>query len=446
MMERKLGEGDITVSISDEQDCKKVVSVEIAQERYRDEKERVLKSLVRRVAIPGFRKGKAPEAAVRQRFGETITNEALKNILPLAYGHIVDSEKLEPIGEPVFSEVKEEDSGHLTFKIDIEVVPRFELTGYKGVKVDAEPIEVKSEEIDDVLRNLQERNAEYATVDRPAVTGDVVTIDYVPLRLDGSPDDEKRVTGYNAQLGIGQLFPAFESAITGKTAGFKGTVDIQYPEDYGSEELSGRTVSYSFIIKEIKEKRIPPFDDGFAKKVDEGLESMEDLRADIEKRLRQEKERDAERRREERAIDIIIDRNPFEVPLSMRRRYEQELRDEDDRRRRAVGAPPEEDEEKNKQMDELIGRIALRNIKRYFVMESIAEREGVEVSDEDLTAELERISGESGRPIKDVKGYFKRGSDQLDGLKNRLRERKILGIILGAEESGAKKATESEES
>jgi trigger factor len=446
MMDRKLGERDITVNVADEKDCRKVVSVEIAQERYKDEKERVLKSLVKEVAIPGFRKGKAPEDTVRQRFKETITNEALKSILPLAYGHVIDSEKLEPIGEPVFSEVKEEESGHLTFKIDIEIIPRFELSGYKDLKIDMERIEVKGEEVDNVLGNLQERNADYVEVDRPAVTSDLVTIDYAPVRLDGSPDAEKRTSDYPVQLGAGQLFPAFESAIVGNAAGFIGTVDIEYPEDYGSEELAGKTITYQFTIKEIKEKRLPPLDDEFAKKVDESFEGMKDLRADIEKRLRREKERDARRKREERAIDIIIERNPFEVPLSMRQRYEEELREEDGRRRQAIGVPPEEDENRKKQMNELIEKVANRNIKRYFVLESIAEREKVEVPDEEVTAELEKLSEESGRPIEEVRKYFKKGGDQLRELKNRLRERKILEIILGADERSAPAATESEES
>jgi trigger factor len=445
-MDGKLGEQDIIVSVTDEPDCRKVVSVEIAQERYRDEKERVLKSLVKEVTLPGFRKGKAPEDTVRRRYRETISSEALKNILPLAYGHVVDSEKLEPIGEPVFSEVEEEESGHLRFKINIEIVPRFELSDYRGVKVDMEPIEVGEEEIGDVLGKLQERYADYVAVERPALTSDVVTIDYVPIGPDGSPNENKRVIDYHAQLGVGQLFAAFESAIAGNAVGFTGDVEIEYPEDYGSEELAGSTIRYRFTIKEIKEKLLPPLDEALAKKVDEEFQSVKDLRADIEKRLREEKERDAHRRREERAIDLILERNPFEVPFSMRERYEKELHEEDARRRQAMGVPPEEDENRSRQMNELIGKIALRSIQRYFLLERIAERESVGVTEEDIAAEIETISRKSGRPIEEVRAYFKKGSDELAGLKNRLRERKILEIILGTAESGAGSVIESEES
>ncbi len=433
-MDGSFEERDISITITDEKNCRKVVTVEITPERYGGEKERVLQGLLKEVTLPGFRKGKAPAQIVRQRFDETIRSEALKNILPQAYGHVVEKERLEPIGDPVFSEVKEGDAGRLTFRMDIEVVPRFELEGYADVKVETEPVEVKDEEIDDVLKNLQERQADFVVVDRPAVSGDLVTLDYAPIGLDDEPDEKRRVTEYPAQLGVGHLFPEFETAIAGKPAGFTGRVEIQYPEDYGSEELKGRTVFYQFTVKEVKEKRIPALDDEFARSVEEKFENLKDLRGDIENRLRAEKEREAGRKREERAVDIILERNPFEVPLTMIERYRKELEGEDERRRNAMGAPQVADEEQKAQRDELFEKVAARNIKRYFVMERIAEIEKVEVSDEEVEQELAKLGEESGRPIEEVKKYFKKGNDQYARLKNSLREQKIFKIILGSAE------------
>ena len=436
-MEGSFEERDISITITDEKNCRKVVTVEITPERYGGEKERVLQGLLKEVTLPGFRKGKAPADIVRQRFDETIRSEALKNILPQAYGHVVEKERLEPIGDPVFSEVKEEDAGRLTFRMDIEVVPRFELEGYAGVEVETEPVEVKEAEVDDVLQNLRERQAEFVTVDRPAVSGDLITLDYAPVGLDDEPDEKRRVTEYPAQLGVGHLFPEFETAIAGKPAGYTGRVEIEYPEDYGSEELKGRKVLYQFTIKEVKEKSVPALDDEFARSVEEKFENLKDLRTDIEDRLRAEKEREAARKREERAVDIILERNPFEVPLTMIERYRKELEGEDDRRRQAMGAPPVTDgDEQKAQRDELFEKVAARNIKRYFVMERIAETEGVEVSDEEVDQELAKLGEESGRPIEEVKKYFKKGNDQYARLKNSLREQKIFKIILGSAEGG----------
>ena len=430
-MDRKLTDQDISIEIADEAGCRKVVSVEIAPERYRSERETVLKGLMREVELPGFRKGKAPADIVRRRFNETIKSEALKSILPLAYGHIVESHKLEPLGEPVFTDVDNRDEAPLTFKINLEIRPSVEVEGYHDVKVKREKLQVKKEEVEDVLKNLQERQVEYAVVDRPAVTDDIVTLDYAPLGEDGAPDTEKRVEDYPAQLGAGQLFPAFETAIAGQPAGHTGHVDIDYPPEYDHKELAGKKVKYQFTIKEVKEKCLPALDDEFAKKVSEELETLKDLKKDIENRLKEEKAKEARRKMEEQAIDTLLEKNPFDVPLSMKEHYKKQLDEEENRRRQAMGAPPAEDGEKEAQMEELFEKIALRNIKRYFLMDYIADRESVEVTDEEIEAEVIKLGDESGRPVEEIKKYFKKGSDQLGSLKNRLRERKIFEIILG---------------
>ncbi len=435
-MDRKLTEQDISIEIADEAGCRKVVSVEIAPGRYHSEREKVLKGLMKEVELPGFRRGKAPADIVRRRFTDTIKSEALKSILPLAYGHIVESQKLEPLGDPVFTDVDDQDEAPLTFKINLEVRPRFEVDGYIGVKIKKEKIQVKKEEVEDVLKSLQERQVEYDAVDRPAVTDDLVTLDYAPLGDDGAPDTEKGVKDYPGQLGAGQLFPAFESAITGQQTGHTGQVDIDYPPEYGQKEVAGKKVQYQFTIKEIKEKRLPPLDDEFAKKVSEDIETLNDLKKDIENRMKEEKTKEARRKMEEQAIDTLLEKNPFEVPLSMKEHYKKQLGEEESRRRKSMGAPPEEDGEKEAQMEELFEKIALRNIKRYFLMDYIAGQEKVEVTGEEIDTELKKLVEESGRPTEEIKKYFKKGSEQLESLKNRLRERKIFEIILGAAESG----------
>ena len=430
-MSEKFTEHDISIDVADEAGCRKVVSVEITPGRYASEREKVLQGLMKQVELPGFRKGKAPADIVRRRFTETIRSEALKSILPLAYGHVIEREKLEPLGEPVFTDVDDREAAPLTFKINLEVRPRFEVEDYQGVKVKKEKVKVKGEEVDDVLKNLQERQVEYAVVDRPAVTDDLVTLDYVPIGEDGATDEERRVEDYPAQLGMGQLFPAFETAIVGNAAGHAGTVEIEYPHEYGHEELAGKKIQYGFTIKEVKEKRLPPLDDDFAKKVSEEIGTIADLKKDIEKRLKEEKEKEARRKMEEQAIDIILEKNPFEVPLSMKEHYKKQLGEEEGRRRQAMGAPAEEDPERLAKMDELMEKIALRSIKRYFLMDYIADKESVEISDAEIEAEVSKLSEESGRPVEEIKKYFKRGSEQYESLKNRLRERKIFEIILG---------------
>ncbi|MBN1885699.1 MAG: trigger factor [Candidatus Krumholzibacteriota bacterium] len=434
-MQGKLDETDITIDISHEKECRKVVSVEVARERFLGEKETVANSIAKEAALPGFRKGKAPKDLIYSRYADAIHAEAIKSILPIAYERILATGKLRPLGEPVFSGIEAKNNEPLRFTVEIETVPEIEIEDYRELDVPVEPVDVPPAEIDDVLGNIRERNADFVDVERPAAVGDVVVMDYAPVGLDDKPDEEKRVTEYAVQLGAGQLMEEFELALTGAVAGKTGRVDLVYPADYKPEHLAGRTVPYEFTVRAVKEKRLPALDDAFAAKVDEKFTTLDELRADVGKRLREEKEKEARRVRQEKAIDLLLEKHPFEVPKSMVERFTAELRSQEERRREAAGVGAEEDEERRKQLEEILGRIALRNIRRYFLIEHVVDREKVDVAREDLEREYETIAEEAGRDVAEVRKAFAPGSENLNGLRNHLRERKVFGILLG--ETGA---------
>ncbi len=427
-----LDEKYINLEISDEPFCKKIISVEINPDSFQDEKEKVLRSFVKEVSLPGFRKGKVPADTVRKRFSGEIQAEAVKKILPQAYGHAVESRKLEPIGDPVFRDIKMDEGQPLKFSIEVEVAPDIRISEYRGIAVDAEGVDVAPEEIDQVLGNLQDRGAEYPTVDRPAVTDDIVVIDFTPIGEDGAAEEDKRVEDYPVQLGAGQVLKDFEEAIAGKEAGRTGKVDVQYPDDYNPEHLAGRKISYEFKIKEVKEKRVPPLDDEFASKVDSTFKDLESLRDDIKRRLLEEKEGEARRRMQEKAVDILLERNQFEVPESMIEKLKNQIHEEDSKRREMAGVGPEQDEEKKKKMEGLVERIALRNVKRYFLIEHIAGLENISVSSEEIDEELKKMAGERDMPVEEVRKAFHKKSDNYANLKGHLRERKVLDLIIGS--------------
>jgi trigger factor len=419
------------LSVTEGSDCRRTISVEIPRERFESEKEKVLKAFSKKAVLPGFRKGKAPREVVRSQFADDIHSEALKSLLPDAYAKAVSREKLQPIGDPVFRDVDENEDKSLTFSIDVEVEPVIELSGYRDLKVKMEEVSVDDEEVEKVIENLREREAQYEPVERGAVTSDIVVLDYVPLDAGGEPDEEKRVSDYPVQLGSGQLFLAFEEAIAGKNPGESGRAVIEYPEDYKPEHLAGQRVEYVFTVKEVREKSLLPLGDEFARKVDENLGSVDELKADISKKLLQEKENDARRKMEEDAIDRLIEENQFEVPGSMIERYRGEIEKEDARRRQMAGMGPEEDEEKKKEIDSIFDRVARRSIKRYFLIDRIARLEDIKVTNEDMDSEIGKIAEGSGRPLEEVSKYFAQGSEGRNNLRGRIKERKVFSIILG---------------
>jgi len=430
-MEKHFQDGEISIQVTEDESCRRIITVEIAPERFESEKERVLKDMAKDIALPGFRKGKVPVETVQKRFADEIRSAAIRNILPKAYEFAVVEKSLEPVGDPEFREIKEEKDRPLMFTMCIEVLPRPAIEEYRGVSVEQEAVEVNDGEVEAVVKNLQERAADFLKVERAAAAGDVVTLDFTPIGSDGTVDAKSRVTNYPVELGTGQIFPAFEEAVTGKGAGESGRVTVDYPNDYKPERLAGKKIEYEFSVIDVREKKVPSVDDVFASSIDAKFKTLAELREDIRARLLEEKEHEARHHREERAIDLLIERNKFDVPKSMRERFKQELLKEDERRREMAGVSKEEDAEKQKQVDEFFDRVALRNIKRYFLMEHIAEKEGIEVGDTEVDAELQRIAEENGRPPEEVKKLFAKDRERVENLKTRLRERKIFEIILG---------------
>ena len=157
MMEKKFLEGEIRVQVAEEKGCRKVISVEITPERFKGERSRVLKEMVKEVALPGFRKGKVPVDIVEKRFSDEIRSEAIRSILPLAYEHVIVENGLEPVGDPEFRDVKALGDDPLSFTVCVEVFPRFEIGEYRGIKVEGEEPVVTDEEVEEVIGNLQER-------------------------------------------------------------------------------------------------------------------------------------------------------------------------------------------------------------------------------------------------------------------------------------------------
>lgn len=431
-MVKKLLDEDISLRVADGEGCEKIVSVEITSKRFEDEKARVLDEMVKEIALPGFRKGKVPPDIIKRRFADEIRSEAIKSILPLAYEHLVDTQGLETVGEPQFKEVRANDNEPLTFKVHLEVLPRIEISDYKGIAVPAEEITVENQEVEEVLETLRQRSSDYVPVDKPAAVGDLVTIEFVPIGEDGLPDEKRRAKNFPVQLGSGEIFPDFENALIGKKAGESGQVEISYPEDFEPKRLAGKKIGYGFTVIEVRERRVPELDDALASKIDERFSTLDSLREDIRTRLVEEKKHEAQRRRQERAIDILIEKHPFDVPRTMRERLKKELYEDEDRRRRAVGVGQEEDPEKRKQIEEFFDRISVRNIKRFFIMEHIAEKEGIQVTNEELEREIEQLAEKSGRDVKEIKAYLARENERLENLRSRLREQKVFGVILGS--------------
>src|SRR4051812_15370141 len=271
-------------------------------------------NLGRDLKIPGFRKGKVPPQVVLQRVGrEAVLDEAVRQALPEWYEEAIGEANIATVGEPSLDLGELPDKGSpLEFSIEVGVRPAATLGDYKGLEVGRREPEVEAEEADAEIDRMRETSASLENVERPAKKGDFVVIDFVG-KVGGEPFEGGEARGYLLELGSNRLVEGFEKQLEGATAGDDVTVNVTFPEDYRAENLAGNAASFDVSVKEVKEKQLPELDDDFAAEAG-GFDSMDELREDIQTRLREQQERMIDTEYREAVVDAAVAEAQIDVP------------------------------------------------------------------------------------------------------------------------------------
>ena len=293
------------------------VEAEVPPTEVQKSVERAARALGRDLRMPGFRKGKVPPPVVIQRFGrETVLDEAVRGALGQWYLDAIDAAGIHPVGEP---DVKLGDlpgqGQPLTFTVEIGVRPTAALGEYKGVEAPRREPEATDEAIQGELDQLRERMARLETVEEAAENGDFVVMDFAGS-IDGEPFAGGEGRDQLVELGSGRLVPGFEDQLVGARAGEERTVTIQFPENYGAEELAGKEASFAVTVKEVKRKSLPELDDDFASDA-AGFDTLDELREDIASKLREADEQRAEADFREAVLDAVVENATIDVPEAL---------------------------------------------------------------------------------------------------------------------------------
>jgi trigger factor len=358
--------------------------------------------LGRDLRIPGFRKGKVPPQVVLQRVGrEAVLDEAVRKALPSWYEEALGDAGVTPVGEPNLDlqELPEKGSP-LAFTIEVGVRPKAELGDYKGLEVGRREPEVSKEEIEEEVERLREAAASLENVERPAQTGDFVVLDFVGS-VDGEPFEGGEARGYLLELGSNRLVEGFEEQLEGANAGDDREVTVTFPEDYRAENLAGKEAVFAVSVKEVKEKRLPELDDDFAMESG-GFDSLDELRSDIETRLREQQERMIDTEFREAVVDAAVAEASIDVPHDLVHAKAHEMWHQTERRLRAQGLDPARYLQlTGKDAHDLIDESepeAETALKRESVLAAVVEAEAIEVADEELLDSLRAATQGPGRP------------------------------------------------
>lgn len=294
------------------------LEIEISKEDFSKAVDKAYGKNIKKISIPGFRRGKAPRAFVEKYYGENIFYEdAINSIYPEAVEEAVKEAKLEVINDKVDFDIVEigKDKG-LTFKVALTVKPEVNIQNYKGIEIKAKSVEVTEEEISKELEKQRERNARFIEVtDRAAKDGDIVVIDFKGS-VDGVAFDGGEGTNHSLKLGSKQFIEGFEEQIVGHKKDEDFSINVKFPEDYGAKDLAGKDAVFEIKLHEIKEKELPELDDEFVKDISE-FDTLKEYKEDIKAKLLESKETESKNDIDNQIIDKVNGLLEAEIPEAM---------------------------------------------------------------------------------------------------------------------------------
>ena len=349
-----------------------------------------------KIALPGFRKGKAPRAMIEKMYGTGVFFEdAANELIPEAYETAAKESELEIVAQPEIEVTQMEKGTDFIFTATVATKPEVTLGDYKGIEVEKKEAEVNEEEITAEIDKAREANSRLITIeDRATEDGDTVIIDFDGY-VDGKQFEGGYAEDYTLVLGSHSFIDNFEDQLVGKNLGEDVEVNVTFPEEYHVDELKGKPALFKVKIKEIQKKELPELDDDFAQDVSD-FDTLDEYKADVEKKILENKENQIKREQEDQIIEKIIENAQMEIPQQMIAAQTRQMTQEFAQRLQSQGLSLEQYMQftgltPQKMMEDLEPQ-ALKRIQSRLVLEAVVAAENIEASDEEIDKELENMA------------------------------------------------------
>ena len=425
------------------------LTVEVSAEDFKAAIKKAFNKNKNRFAIPGFRKGKAPQAMIEKMYGEGVFYEdAADEAINASYAEAMKESGLDIVSRPEVTIEKIGKDEPFVYSALVAVKPEVTLGQYKGVEVEKADASVSAEDVEAELKKVQEQNARLLTVeDRGVEDGDQTVIDFEGF-VDGVAFEGGKGENYPLTIGSGSFIPGFEEALVGAELNKETEVNVTFPEDYHATELAGKPAVFKCTVKEIKEKQLPDLDDEFASEVSD-FDTMAEYREDVQKKLTSKKEEEAKIAKEEAVLDAVIADAQMEIPDAMLETQQRQLLENFAQRIQAQGITLEQYMQFTgltaQTMMEQLKPEALKRIQSRLVLEAVAAAEKMEATEEDFEAEVKSMAEAYQMEADKVKELL--GEQGAKQVKEDICVRKAADFIVdNAKEAkaAAKKTTKKE--
>ncbi|WP_041264625.1 trigger factor [Geobacillus thermodenitrificans] len=408
-----------------------VLTVEVDAEQVNKGLDAAFKKVVKNVSLPGFRKGKVPRVLFEKRFGvEALYQDALDILLPEAYAKAVEEAGIEPVSMPEIDIEQMEKGKSLIFKAKVTVKPEVKLGQYKGLEVEKIDTTVTDEDVENKLKRLQENYAELVVKEEGTVeNGDTAVIDFEGF-VDGEPFEGGKAENYSLEIGSGTFIPGFEDQLVGMKAGEEKEIQVTFPEEYHAEQLAGKPATFKVKVHEVKAKQLPALDDEFAKDVDEEVETLDELKSKIRTRLEEAKKNEAEAAVRNAVVEKAAANAEIDIPAVMVQNETDRMLREFDQRLQMQGMnlqlyyqfSGQDEAALREQMKE----DAEKRVRAALTLEAIAKAENIDVTDEEVNEELEKMAASYNLSVDKLKELI----GNLDGVKEDLKWRKTVDFLV----------------
>lgn len=391
---------------------------------------------VKTINIPGFRKGKAPRKLIERTYGPNVfIEDAVDILLPRFYQTAVEETKIQPVDQPDADIEQIDRETGATFTYEVDVYPEFELGEYKGFEVERENVNVTEEDVENVLKQQQERNSELIVVDdrTDVQKGDFSVIDYTGY-VDGQPFSGGAAENQTLEIGSGQFIPGFEEQLVGLEVGETKEIQVTFPGEYHAEQLAGKEAVFKVTIKELKVKLLPELDDEFAKDISEH-ETLDALKAEIRKNLEDEATRRTTEQLENKLLELIADANPFEVPVSMIKQQAEHLAEHFFDRMQRQGFNEEVYLQMTGQSKEgMLAQFepqAQVQITNDLILEAVTEKEGITASEDEVNNKIDEYLGANGEMPSELEAQMREyWQSQKRGIELSILRNKAMKLIV----------------
>lgn len=394
-----------------------------------------------RIAVPGFRKGKAPRKIIEGMYGSGVFYEdAINDVYPGAYEAAVKEQGLEDMGHPVMDIVEVNKEKGLIFTALVSVRPEAKVKAYKGLTAPKAEVSVTDEDVENELQPYVRRATRLISVDREVKLGDTAVIDFEGFE-DGKPFEGGKGENYSLEIGSGSFVPGFEDQIIGLKAGDEKDLDITFPEDYVAD-LAGKAVVFKVKVKEVKESQLPTVDDEFAKDVSE-FETLADFKKDLGEKLTQRRTAEAQNDFEQAILEQLVDNLEADIPDGMVETQLDKIMDEYAMRMSSQGMSMDDYLKMMGMTPEMMRAsskpAALNQVKTELALEAVAAAENLEITDEECEAEVNKLAEQYKLTAEQVKAAV-----SLDALKHDLRLQKASELVVAEAKVGEAPKKEEE--